>query len=130
MSEQSKIRFRCQKCGKGMSIAAQYAGKKGKCKCGAVVQVPNTSEFDKKASSHPKGIQKATPGPPPQKETSPAKPRLPRFCIYCGKPLVPQIKQDGKKIRCHACKKVQKTINDGPPEENTISSNEQKEISI
>jgi hypothetical protein len=38
------INFRCPKCKKNYAVKSIHAGKKAKCKCGAVLQVPKSSE--------------------------------------------------------------------------------------
>lgn len=46
MNQEEKIRFRCPKCGRGLRLSAEYAGRKGKCKCGAVIKIPLQSISD------------------------------------------------------------------------------------
>ena len=113
MSTQPKIRFRCQKCGKGMSIAAEYAGKKGKCKCGAVVRIPMVSEFEKiqkipepvliPIEEPPQPVLIPIDETPLQKETLVEKPNFPRFCIHCGKPLGIPADYTGGQFKCLSC---------------------------
>jgi ribosomal protein S27AE len=38
------IRFECPKCGSHLSASDDYAGKEGKCKCGAAVIVPGDAD--------------------------------------------------------------------------------------
>ena len=40
MTMEGEIRLTCPYCGKGMRVPAKYAGKRGKCACGEVVQIP------------------------------------------------------------------------------------------
>jgi len=61
------INFRCPECMKTFAVKDIYAGKKARCKCGAVIRVPSVSEqlrvtepkFDKQSpvSEDPKNLQ-------------------------------------------------------------------------
>src|SRR4030042_2510037 len=70
------IRFQCPQCGKTLSVKSEYAGRQGKCSCGAVVAVPAEAE------------------------------KIAFRCGSCGKRIrVPQI-HAGKKGRCPQCKNI------------------------
>lgn len=70
------IRFQCPQCGKTLSVKSEYAGREGKCPCGAVVAVPAEAE------------------------------KIAFRCGSCGKIIrVPQI-HAGKKGRCPQCRNI------------------------
>lgn len=72
------IRFKCPKCGKALSVRSKSAGQKGRCTCGAVVNVPARAEAD-----------------------------VIRFaCNKCGRRIKVPRSLAGRKGRCPQCKNV------------------------
>ena len=52
MPKDGKIRFRCSRCDKPVSVAEQHAGKRGRCPgCGAVIQIPAAKAAELAAGS-------------------------------------------------------------------------------
>jgi len=87
------IRFTCTECEKQFSVKDSLAGKKGKCKCGAVIRVPLKSD----PTSHKTAAQKrpakeagTVTKPEPQKKTVPVpeqfeSPPIQAYCAKCDK---------------------------------------------
>ena len=67
------IKFGCPRCGKRLSVSSDYAGKEGKCKCGATLIVPGDSD------------------------------RMKFKCTQCGKGISVRKTHAGKKGKCPTC---------------------------
>lgn len=80
----------CPKCGAKFRLAAEMAGKKGRCaKCGEVFRVPEL-----KAPSKPL---------PPQPKPKPAPKPIPVYCRVCQTLMYGQPNQVGQSLKCPDC---------------------------
>src|SRR5690242_1157028 len=66
-SDSATISVNCPGCGKRFSVAAQHAGKKGKCKsCGQVIEIPAPQQPAQEEDDLYDIAEPDTPPPPPR----------------------------------------------------------------
>lgn len=111
----------CPKCGARFRLAAEMAGKRGRCaKCGEVFRVPaatkpvarlsgktvgGLSEADSARQSKTKSASETPPttNTPPTKKPKPAPKPIPVYCRVCQTLMYGQPSQVGRPLKCPDC---------------------------